>query len=91
MAASVKQERIICVLLPNKDQLDITVGVSVYSNMSQSILLTFIKAVKILFITTIIVFSPAPAEVHRAGCFQPCGRASWNQRTALLWPHNGKG
>lgn len=28
MSTSVKQERTICVLLPNKDQLDITVGVS---------------------------------------------------------------
>lgn len=34
MSTSVKQERTICVLLPNKDQLDITVGVSAYSNMA---------------------------------------------------------
>lgn len=32
MSTLVKQERTICVLLPNKEQLDVTVGVSACSN-----------------------------------------------------------
>lgn len=34
MSTSMKQERNICVLLPNKDQLDITVGVGVFNGSS---------------------------------------------------------
>lgn len=39
MTTSIKQERTICVLLPNKDQLDITIGVSVYVTLA--VLLVF--------------------------------------------------
>lgn len=41
MSTSIKQERTICVLLPNKDQLDVTVGVSAYSNTASSPLTFF--------------------------------------------------
>lgn len=40
MSTLMKQERTICVLLPNKDQLDVTVGVSVYIRTSISALIT---------------------------------------------------
>lgn len=107
MSTSVKQERTICVLLPNKEQMDITVRVSVL--MSCAVLLTVTKrwvqfclsqCVFALFLCECIVnidfffvfvFSPAPAKVHGAGCFQSCGGAPRSQRAVLLWPHSGEG
>lgn len=44
-----------------------------------------------ILITLLILSLPASAKVHRPGCFQPCGRAPWDQRVALLWPHSCKG
>lgn len=99
MSTLVKQERTICVLLPNKDQLDIAVGVSVY--MWASLYLSSLWRVAFWLHHIIFgqichadfllcLFPPAAAQVHRARCLQPCGWAPGNQRAALFWPHNGK-
>lgn len=91
MSTSGKQERTICVLLPNKDQLDVTVGVSAYSSAA----LTFFPSYSLfaaVFLLTVDAFvsSPAPAKVHGSGRFQSGGGAPRNQRAALLRPHGGE-
>lgn len=99
MSTLARQERTICVLLPNKDQLDIAVGVSVY--MWASLICphypewhfgcTTLSLVPFVMQISFFVFVHLlTAQVHWARCLQPRGWASGNQRAALLWPHNGK-
>lgn len=99
MSTLAKQERTICVLLPNKDQLDIAVGVSVY--MWASLICphygewhfgctTLSLDWFVMQISFFVFVHLLAAQIHWARCLQPCGWASGNQRTALLWPHNGK-
>lgn len=42
--------------------------------------LYFVKPADFLFLCSTL------AEVHRPGCSESCGRASWNQRASLFWP-----
>lgn len=98
MSTLVRQERTICVLLPNKDQLDIAVGVSVY--MWASLVCphygewhfgctTLSLDWFVMQIFSFVFVHLLTAQIHRARCLQPRGWTSGNQRAALLWPHDG--